>query len=65
MPNQKHAGLHHAVWWPQKEVTRPKARFQILFPLSLSLSLSLTVISVGLSAPINAGLQLGYNDQIH
>ena len=27
-PSQQHAGLHHAVWRLQQEVTRPKARFK-------------------------------------
>ena len=27
-PSHQHAGLHHAVWWPQQEVTRPKTRFK-------------------------------------
>ena len=27
-PSQQHAGLHHAVWKPQQEVTRAKARFK-------------------------------------
>ena len=31
-PRQLHAGLHHAVWWPQQEVTRPKARFKSILP---------------------------------
>ena len=31
-PAQKHAGLQHAVWWPQQEVTRPKARFEPTSP---------------------------------
>ena len=31
-PKQKHADLHHAVWWPQQEVTRPKARFKHTSP---------------------------------
>ena len=27
-PSQSHAGLHHAVWRPQLEASRPKARFK-------------------------------------
>ena len=31
-PSQQHAGLHHAVWQQQQEVTRPKARFKPTSP---------------------------------
>ena len=31
-PNQQHAGLHHAVWQLQQEVTKPKARFKPTSP---------------------------------
>ena len=31
-PSQQHAGLHHAVWQLQQEVTRPKARFKPTSP---------------------------------
>ena len=33
-PSQQHAGLHHAVWQPQQEVTRPKARFKPTLPVA-------------------------------
>ena len=31
-PSQQHAGLHHAVWQLQQEVTRPRARFKPTLP---------------------------------
>ena len=31
-PSQQHAGLHHAVCWPQQDVNRPKARFKPTLP---------------------------------
>ena len=47
-PSQQHACLQHAVWQPQQEVTRPKARFRqsnILFNLSYGiLSLYLNMV---------------------
>ena len=30
--SQQDAGLHHGVWQPQLEVTRPKARFKPTLP---------------------------------
>ena len=33
-PSQQHAGLHNAVWRPEEEVTRPKARFKPTSPNS-------------------------------
>ena len=31
-PNQQHVGLHHAFWWQQQEVTRPKERLKPTSP---------------------------------
>ena len=42
-PSQQHAGLHHAVWQPQQEVTWPKARFKSILSQNCLIFLHLPI----------------------